>query len=112
MDYKRKSREVNLLKKEASHQRDKYLKYKKLNKALSKKKTPVILDDPLEIYSSSSSEADNSPDEGEKPASPTTQSWITVMKAATELSTPRKKSEIMVAEMDLSSINKTIVNLI
>ena len=64
--YKRKSRELNILEKEASHQRAKYLKYRKLNKAFSKKKTRVILDDPSESNSSSSSEADNSPDEGEK----------------------------------------------
>ena len=36
--------EVNLLEKEASQQREKYLKYKNLNKAFSKKKTLVILD--------------------------------------------------------------------
>ena len=65
-DYKRKSKEVNLLKKEASRQRAKYLKYKKLKKAFSKKKTRVILDDPSESDSSSSTEADNSPDESEK----------------------------------------------
>ena len=65
-DYKRKSREVNLLEKEASHQRAKYLKYKKLNKAFCKKKTLVIINDPPESDSSSSSEGDNSHDEGEK----------------------------------------------
>ena len=42
-DYKNKSREVNLLEKQAYHQREKYPKYKKLNTALSKKKTRVIL---------------------------------------------------------------------
>ena len=42
--YKRKYREVNLLKREATYQRAKYLKYKKLNKAFTKKKTRVILD--------------------------------------------------------------------
>ena len=57
---------MNLLEKEASHQRYKYLKYKKLNKAFFKNKTRVILDYPSESYSSSSSEADNYPDEGEK----------------------------------------------
>ena len=57
---------MNLLEKEASHQRAKYLKYKNLNKALYKKKTPVIIDDPSESDSSPSSEADKSPDEGEK----------------------------------------------
>ena len=65
-DYKGKSREVNLLEKEASHQRAKYRKYKKLNKAFSKNNTRVILDDPLESYSSSSSEGENFTDEGEK----------------------------------------------
>ena len=65
-DYKKNSREVNLLEKEASHQREKYLKYKKLNKDFSKKNTRFIIDDPLESDSSSSSADDNSPDEGEK----------------------------------------------
>ena len=37
---------MNLLEKEASHQKAKYLNYKKLNKTFSKKKTHVILDDP------------------------------------------------------------------
>ena len=58
--------EVNLLEKQASHQRAKYLKYKNLNKAFSKKKPRVILEDPTESESSSSSEDDNSPGEGEK----------------------------------------------
>ena len=40
-----------------------------------------------------------------KPPSYTTQSRVTVTKAATALPTPRRKSETMVAEMDLSSIN-------
>ena len=57
---------MNLLEKETSHKRSKYLKYKKLNKDFYKKKNNVILDDPLESNSSSISEADNSPDEGEK----------------------------------------------
>ena len=52
--------------KEASHQRAKYLKYNKLNKAFAKKKTRVILDDPSESNSSSISEDDNPSDEGEK----------------------------------------------
>ena len=64
--YKRKSREVNFLEKKTSHQRAKYLKYKKLNKEVFKKKTRVILDDLLESNSSSSSEDNNSSDEGEK----------------------------------------------
>ena len=53
-DYKRKSREVNLLEKQASHQKEKYLKYKKLNKASSKKNTRVILEDSESDSSSSS----------------------------------------------------------
>ena len=57
---------MNLLEKEASHQRAKYLKYNKPNKAFSKKNTRVILDDPSESDSSSRSEGGNSPDEGEK----------------------------------------------
>ena len=65
-EYKRKSREVNLLEKEASHQRTKYLKYKKLNKAFAKKKTRkeenFILDDTWDSDSSSSSESHNSRD--------------------------------------------------
>ena len=44
-DFKKKSREINLLEKKASQEKEKYLKYKSLNKASSKKKTPVILDD-------------------------------------------------------------------
>ena len=52
---KKKSREVNLLEKQASHQRAKYLKHKKLNKAFSNKNTCVILKD-SESDSFSSSE--------------------------------------------------------
>ena len=59
-DYKNKFKELNLLEAEASHQRAKHLKYKKLNKYFAKKKTPkeetVIIDDTLDINSSSSSE--------------------------------------------------------
>ena len=40
-----------------------------------------------------------------KPPSPTTQSWETVTKATTALPKLRRKSETMVAEMDLSPIN-------
>ena len=40
---RKKSREFNLLEKNTSQQKPKYLKYKSLNKASSKKKTPVIL---------------------------------------------------------------------
>ena len=105
MNYKRKSREVNLLEKEASHQRAKNIKYKKLNKAFYKKKTRVILDDPSERDSSSSIQGDNSPDEGEKNPLPTTKSRVTVTKAATSLMTPRMTSETMVSEMDLSLTN-------
>ena len=54
-NYKRNSREVNILEKEASHQRAKYLKYKKLNKAFYRKKNCVIPDDPSERNFSSSS---------------------------------------------------------
>ena len=57
---------MNLLEKEASHQRAKYLKYKNLNKAFSKKNTRVIIYDPSESDSSSSSEGYNSPVKGEK----------------------------------------------
>ena len=64
-EIKKKSREVNLLENKASHQKAKYLKYKSLNKASSKKKTPVILYD-SESDSSSSSEEENSFDEEEE----------------------------------------------
>ena len=64
-DLKKQSREVNLLEKQAYHQRAKYLKYKTLNKSFSKKKTPVILED-SERDSSSSSEEENYSDEGEE----------------------------------------------
>ena len=40
-----------------------------------------------------------------------TKSRVTVTKAATALPTPRKKSETMVTDMDLSLINEMIVNL-
>ena len=69
-DYKRNSKKVNILEKEAAHQRAKYLKYKKLNKAFAKKNTckeeTVILDDTLDSNSYSSSEAHNSCDEEKK----------------------------------------------
>ena len=55
---------------EDDQQRAMYLKYKQLNKAFAKKKTPkeetIILDDTLDRNSSSSSEADNCSDEYEK----------------------------------------------
>ena len=63
-DFKKKSREINLLEKKASQEKTKYLKYKSLNKTSSKKKTPVILEY-SESDSSSSSEEENSSDEGE-----------------------------------------------
>ena len=44
-DFKKKAREINLLEKKSSQEKEKYLKYKSLNKASSKKKTPVILED-------------------------------------------------------------------
>ena len=61
---------MNLLERESPHQRAKYLKYKKLNKAFAKKNNPkeetVILDDASDSDSSSSSEANNYPVEDEK----------------------------------------------
>ena len=54
-EFKKKSREFNLIEKKASQEKAKYLKYKSLNKASSKKKTPVILED-TESNSSSSEE--------------------------------------------------------
>ena len=60
-DYKNKFKELNLLEREAAHQKAKYLEYENLNKDFSKKKTPkednVILDDTSDSESSSSSEA-------------------------------------------------------
>ena len=57
---------MNILEREYAHQRAKYLKYKKLNKAFDKKETPkeqtVILYDTSDINSSSIIEADSSPD--------------------------------------------------
>ena len=64
-ELKKKSKEVNLLEKQAYRQRAKYLKYKKLNKAFSKKKIRVILEDPSKSNSSSSSEEENSSYEGD-----------------------------------------------
>ena len=63
-DFKKKAREFNLIEKKASQEKAKYLKYKSLNKAFSKKKTPVILED--SESDSSSSEEENSSDEGEE----------------------------------------------
>ena len=55
-DYKRKSRKMNLLEREDAHQRAKYLKYNKPNKAFAKKKTPkeetVVLYDTSDSNSS------------------------------------------------------------
>ena len=42
-DFKNKAREFNIIEKKASQDKAKYLKYKILNKASSKNKTPVIL---------------------------------------------------------------------
>ena len=65
--YKKNFKELNLLEGEAAHQRAKYLKYKNINKAFAKKKTPkeetVILYYNSDRDSSSISEADNHPDE-------------------------------------------------
>ena len=58
-DFKKKAREFNLIKKKASLEKEKHLKYKSLNKASYKKKTPVILED-SESDSSSSKEEDSS----------------------------------------------------
>ena len=61
---------MNILEKEASHERAKYLNYKKLNKAFAKKNTRKeetdILDDTSDSDSSSSSEAHNYRDEYKK----------------------------------------------
>ena len=61
---------MNLLEKEAAHQRAKYMKYKKLNKDFAKKNTrkeeTIILDDASNSNSLSSSEAHNSNDEDKK----------------------------------------------
>ena len=61
---------MKLLEKEASHQRAKYLKYKKLNKSFTKKNTrkeeTVIIDDTSDSNLYSSSEAQNSCDEDEE----------------------------------------------
>ena len=69
-DYKKKFKEVNLVERKPAHQRAKYLKYKKLNKAFSNKKNPkeetVIIYDTLDSDSSSSSEAYNYHNEDEK----------------------------------------------
>ena len=57
-DFKKNAREFNLIEKKASQEKAKYLKYKSLNKATSKKKTPVILEE--SESDSSSSEEENS----------------------------------------------------
>ena len=63
-DFKKNSREINLLENKATHQKAKYFTYKSLNKASSKKKTLVILED-SESDSSSSMEANSSDEEEE-----------------------------------------------
>ena len=62
MYFNKKAREINLLEKKASQEKAKYLKYNILNKASSKKKTPVILED--SESDSSRSEEENSSDKG------------------------------------------------
>ena len=61
---------MNLLDREAAHQRAKYLKYKNISKDFTKKKTQkeetVVLDDTSDSNSSSISEDENSPDKDEK----------------------------------------------
>ena len=61
---------MNLLEKEAAHQRVKYLKYKKLNKYFSKKKIgkeeTAIIYDTSDSNASSSSEAHSSRDDDKK----------------------------------------------
>ena len=63
-NFKKNSREFNLIEKKASQEKAKYLNYKSLNKASSRKKTPVILED--SESDSSSSEEENVSDEGEE----------------------------------------------
>ena len=62
-DFKKKAREFNIIEKKASQEKAKYPKYKSLNKASPKKRTPVILED--SESNSSSIKEDNSSDEGE-----------------------------------------------
>ena len=62
-DFKKRSKEFNLIEKKASLEKAKYLKYKSLNKASSKKKTPVVLE--LSESDSSSSEEEDSYSEEE-----------------------------------------------
>ena len=61
---------MKLLEREAAHQRSKYIKYKKLNRAFSEKKNPkeetVIIYDTLDSEYSSSSKDENYPDDYEK----------------------------------------------
>ena len=99
---------MNILEREAVHQRAKYLKYKNVNKAFAKKKTPkeetLILDDTLDSDSSSISEAEITLKNMRKPPSPTTQSLLTMKKSATAPSVARETFDSTVADMDLSSI--------
>ena len=55
-DFKKKAREFNITEKKASQEKAKYLKYKSLNKASSKKKSLVILEYSKSDYSSSKEE--------------------------------------------------------
>ena len=89
-DFKNKSREVNLLEKQASHQRANYLKYKNLNKAFSKKNPRVIIED-SESNFSSISEEEIPLMKGRKTPSPTTQSRGKATRVATALPTLRGK---------------------
>ena len=61
-DFKKKAREFNLIEKKASLEKEKYLKYKSLNKA-SKKNNPVILE--LSNSDSSRSKEEDSSSEEE-----------------------------------------------
>ena len=69
-DYKKKFKEVNISGRGSANQKAKYLKYEKFNKYLAKKNTPkeetFILYDTSDSNSSSSREAENSPDKDDK----------------------------------------------
>ena len=96
-DFKKKSRKTNLLEKKASQQKAKYLKYKILNQASPKIKTPVILED--SERDSSSSEEENSSDEGEENSMTyDSVSGGEVTRVATTLPKLRRKPERTAAE--------------
>ena len=94
---------------EASHQRTKCLKYKKLNTDFSKKKTSeedtIILDDTLDSKSSVISEAHNFYGEDEKYTSPTAYNLLKMTKAAAAPLAATGKFYLTVTEMHLSLIN-------